>query len=344
MADDQTRSIRLRGVRVHNLKGIDLDLPLDRLVVLTGVSGSGKSSLAFDTLYAEGQRRYIETFSAYTRQFLEKLDKPDADRIDGIPPAIAVGQRGGAAVEPEHGRDGHRDPRLPRPALSPGSARSSASNCGAGRRAGQPGDRRRGRSRRCPSGPATRSPSRSTSAPSRTARRWPPGSARTASCGSGSAARRSRSRRTARLALARERRGRRGRRSPGPGLGVARAAARLDRDGLRQGPRAVPGRRPTPATGPSTTAGGAAAAARDYPEPDPRLFRYNSPLGACPTCEGFGRVIDLDLDRIVPDPSKTLREGAIAPWTTPAYRGLLQDLLDRAAALGIADRRAVSSG
>ncbi len=83
------------GVRVHNLKGIDLDLPLNRLVVLTGVSGSGKSSLAFDTLYAEGQRRYIETFSAYTRQFLEKLDKPEADRIDGIPPAIAVAQRSG---------------------------------------------------------------------------------------------------------------------------------------------------------------------------------------------------------------------------------------------------------
>src|SRR5258708_38834238 len=70
MADDQGRSIRLRGVRVHNLKGFDLDLPLDRLGVLTGVSGSGKSSLAFDTLYAEGQRRYIETFSAYTRQLL----------------------------------------------------------------------------------------------------------------------------------------------------------------------------------------------------------------------------------------------------------------------------------
>src|ERR1700732_845818 len=90
---ENTRTIRLRGVRVHNLKGFDLDLPLDRLVVLTGVSGSGKSSLAFDTLYAEGQRRYIETFSAYPRQFLEKLDKPDADRIDGIPPAIAVSQR-----------------------------------------------------------------------------------------------------------------------------------------------------------------------------------------------------------------------------------------------------------
>jgi excinuclease ABC subunit A len=95
MADDSTRRIRLRGVRVHNLKGVDLDLPLDRLVVFSGISGSGKSSLAFDTLYAEGQRRYVETFSSYTRQFLERLDKPDADSIDGIPPAVAVGQRGG---------------------------------------------------------------------------------------------------------------------------------------------------------------------------------------------------------------------------------------------------------
>src|SRR5690242_11459100 len=91
MADD-TRRVRLRGVRVHNLKNIDLDVPLNRLVALTGLSGSGKSSLAFDTLHAEGQRRYIETFSAYTRQFLERLDKPEADRIDGLPPSIAIGQ------------------------------------------------------------------------------------------------------------------------------------------------------------------------------------------------------------------------------------------------------------
>src|SRR3954470_19516017 len=89
------RLVELRGVRVHNLKGVDLDLPLDRLVVVTGVSGSGKSSLAFDTLYAEGQRRYIETFSADTRRFLERLEKPDADLIDGLPPALAVGQGGG---------------------------------------------------------------------------------------------------------------------------------------------------------------------------------------------------------------------------------------------------------
>src|SRR6202451_4088717 len=82
--------IPLRGVRVHNLQGIDVDIPLRRLTVITGVSGAGKSSLAFDTLYAEGQRRYIESFSAYTRQFLERLEKPAAQRIDGISPAIAV--------------------------------------------------------------------------------------------------------------------------------------------------------------------------------------------------------------------------------------------------------------
>ena len=86
-------TICLRQVRTHNLKGIDLDLPLGKLIVVTGVSGAGKSSLAFDTLYAEGQRRYVETFSAYARQFLEPLDKPDAERIDGIPPAIAVAGR-----------------------------------------------------------------------------------------------------------------------------------------------------------------------------------------------------------------------------------------------------------
>jgi excinuclease ABC subunit A len=86
-------AIHLRGVRVHNLKDVDLDLPLRRLTVFTGVSGSGKSSLAFDTLYAEAQRRYLQSFSAYTRQFLERLDKPDAERLDNLPPAVAVGQR-----------------------------------------------------------------------------------------------------------------------------------------------------------------------------------------------------------------------------------------------------------
>lgn len=89
--------IQLRGVRVHNLKGISVDIPRDRLVVLTGVSGSGKSSLAFDTLYAEGQRRYIESLSAFARQFLDQAERPDVDAIDGLPPTVAIDQRAGSA-------------------------------------------------------------------------------------------------------------------------------------------------------------------------------------------------------------------------------------------------------
>src|SRR5580704_11800424 len=85
--------IRLRGVRQNNLKNIDLDVPLGQLVVVCGLSGSGKSSLAFETLFAEGHRRYIETFSPYARQFLDRMDKPQARSIEGIPPAIAIEQR-----------------------------------------------------------------------------------------------------------------------------------------------------------------------------------------------------------------------------------------------------------
>src|SRR4029079_8401830 len=84
--------IQIRGARQNNLKGFDLDLPLGQLIVVTGPSGSGKSSLAFDTIYAEGQRRYVETFSPYTRQFLDRMDKPRVDEIRGIPPAIAIEQ------------------------------------------------------------------------------------------------------------------------------------------------------------------------------------------------------------------------------------------------------------
>ena len=85
--------IRIRGARTHNLQNVDLDLPRDRLVVVTGLSGSGKSSLAFDTIYAEGQRRYVESLSAYARQFLSMMEKPDVDHIDGLSPAISIEQK-----------------------------------------------------------------------------------------------------------------------------------------------------------------------------------------------------------------------------------------------------------
>jgi ABC-type dipeptide/oligopeptide/nickel transport system ATPase component len=86
-------SIRIRGARTHNLKNVSVDIPRDRLVVITGLSGSGKSSLAFDTLYAEGQRRYVESLSAYARQFLQLMEKPDVDLIEGLSPSIAIEQK-----------------------------------------------------------------------------------------------------------------------------------------------------------------------------------------------------------------------------------------------------------
>src|SRR5437868_3520706 len=85
--------ISIRGARQHNLKDLDLEIPRDRLVVITGVSGSGKSSLAFDTIYAEGQRRYVESLSAYARQFLGQMDKPDVDHIEGLSPAVSIDQK-----------------------------------------------------------------------------------------------------------------------------------------------------------------------------------------------------------------------------------------------------------
>src|SRR5213075_2601513 len=92
-AGSGTRAITIRGAREHNLKNVDLEIPRDKLVVFTGLSGSGKSSLAFDTIYAEGQRRYVETLSAYARQFLDQMERPDVDAIDGLSPSISIEQK-----------------------------------------------------------------------------------------------------------------------------------------------------------------------------------------------------------------------------------------------------------
>ena len=91
---DPARSIRIRGAKEHNLKSVDIDIPRDQLVIITGLSGSGKSSLAFDTIFAEGQRKYMESLSAYARQFLQLMEKPDVDLIEGLSPAISIEQVG----------------------------------------------------------------------------------------------------------------------------------------------------------------------------------------------------------------------------------------------------------
>jgi excinuclease ABC subunit A len=114
---DNSSALVIRGARTHNLKNVDVTLPAGQLIVFTGVSGSGKSSLAFDTIYAEGQRRYVESLSAYARQFLERMEKPDVDRIDGICP---VDRHPPEELGPQSaldGRHGHRDSRLHAAAL-----------------------------------------------------------------------------------------------------------------------------------------------------------------------------------------------------------------------------------
>ncbi len=106
------KQITVRGARQHNLKNINVEIPRDKLTVITGLSGSGKSSLAFDTIYAEGQRRYVESLSAYARQFLDQLEKPDVDSVEGLSPAISIEQKTVSRSPAFDGRNCHRDLRL----------------------------------------------------------------------------------------------------------------------------------------------------------------------------------------------------------------------------------------
>jgi excinuclease ABC subunit A len=331
MSIDPPRAIRLRGVRTHNLKGLDLDLPLHRLIAVTGVSGSGKSSLAFDTIYAEGQRRYVETFSPYARQFLEKLDKPDADRIDGIPPAIAVGQSRGR----QSGRSTVGTISEIHDALALLFARAGeviCRNCG---------------SRVVPATPSTVSKAIDDLPPDTRYEIAFPLDVRPASD---------------REALLRSLRAE----------GFTRVATngqtiRLDESGVSLPEtgsvdvvvdRLVRGRDAPERRLDSIESAFAKGLGRcrilvggeswtfvrgwrcsrcgtEHLEPQPNLFRFNRALGACRVCEGFGRITELDLARVVPDTSKTIRQGAIVPWASPAYRSFLEELLADAKVLDI---------
>jgi excinuclease ABC subunit A len=332
--------ISLRGVEVHNLKGVDLDIPHRQLIVFCGLSGSGKTSLALDTLYAEGQRRYIETFSAYTRQFLQRLERPAAEQIAGIPPAVAVTHKSsnrsnrstvGTVTETNDylrlllakiGRTfcqtcGHEVRRE-----SPQSAAEALAQLPAGTRflvtfeQKSPdlselkslgfvrviaGNRQFNLAEASPASEVLSAPEPLYVVADRLT--------------AGAGVQRVRESLEATF---------------GHGSGKATIFVELsDPPQLDQKPSGQPYSLDGQAWQRLSFSDQMTCdnCGRVYPLPEPRLFSFNSPLGACPECEGFGNVIDIDMDLIVPDPRKSLREGAIAPWNTPAFAHELQELI-----------------
>ncbi len=345
------RQIQIRNVRVNNLQNINLDIPHGQWLAVCGLSGSGKSSLAFDTLYAEGQRRYIESLSPQTRQFLQQLDKPDADRIDGIPPAVAVksyrhnaGPRTtvgttteitdylrllfsrGATVQcptcniPVHTED-------------PQSVAKDIVKLEPGLRL-QVGfevyvETVDSMEREILVGDALRLAKSSGFIKAVI-------DGKTVSLGNHDDEIRNSS--TAPVVLVDRLKTdspeSRIRESLETAFQFGNGQALILFEGHDQGHSqmidGVPWSRRV-----VTKDLVCGKCSRRFPKPEPRLFSFNSPLGACPTCEGFGSVHRFDMDLIVPDDSKTLSDGAIAPWTTPAYEHELNELADLADDYGI---------
>ena len=341
-----TRStISLRGVAVNNLQKIDLDLPHRQLIAFCGVSGSGKTSLALDTLYAEGQRRYIESFSTYTRQFLEQLDKPAADSIEGIPPSIAVTRKnvsrssratvGSATQINEHlqllfARVGEVICHSCGQKVSQDSAESATDKLS-----------------RLPDGTRLMVGFISHRGQQRPTEVWV---ADLVALGYRRIVLENRfvelnaevvpqlaeresinvvlDRLTASSAgMTRLRDSLEAAQEAGRGTSLvwidASEPAELPKDfGKQMEIEGQPWLRKR-----FSQFFRCETCRIDYPTPEPQLLNFNNPLGACPACEGFGNVIDIDMGRVVPDPNKSLREGAIAPWNTPAYEHELKELL-----------------
>ena len=355
-------NIELRGVRVHNLKDVDLDIPHGELIVFCGVSGSGKTSLALDTLYAEGQRRYIESFSAYTRQFLERLEKPSADRIDGIPPAIAVTRKNttassratvGTATEIVdflrllYSRIG----KVTCEGCSRIVERESPETVSA-------------MLERLPEGSRfmvafqlTVPEELSLVDLANSLRedgfvRWIVGD-KTLTTDEPSFAELEAASvdhafvvvdrlSAGRTAPARVRESLETAMEKGAGACCLFLPDEADLVGSLFDQTSVAKSCPTAAIdGRSWVRIGFSDTRRcedcdrEYPRMEPRLFSFNSPLGACPECEGFGNVMDIDMELIVPNPGKSISEGAIVPWNTPAYKSELKEFLRVATELDI---------
>src|SRR5271170_1087728 len=353
-----TETIIVRGARVHNLKNIDFEIPHNSLTVVTGVSGSGKSSLAFDTIYAEGQRRYVESLSAYARQFLERIEKPDADVIDGIAPAVAIRQKNST--------------RNPRSTVGTATeiydylrllfarvGRTYCLQCGqevkkdtvdevaeAVLRLGE-GTRLhvlfplQSAAPQAANGPDPRAAvkRKSKKKPKADANRLPSDQLK------------------ARLLDLRTRGFNRLYQNgqifefstPESLLNinfaepvfvlVDRLVVSLDSRARIVDAVEISYRESCEVIFETAAREGQSSEQLRfsqrfecktcnirYQEPEPRLFSFNNPYGACPRCQGFGNTIDFDLDLVIPDKSLALSQGAIEPWTKPKYRSLLTDL------------------
>jgi excinuclease ABC subunit A len=303
--------IHIVGARHNNLKNVDVRIPLNAMTVITGVSGSGKSSLAFDVLYAEGQRRYVESFSAYTRQFLDRMDKPDVERIEGILPAIAISQ--GNSVKTSRSTVGTMTELHDHLKLL--FAKISVLQC---RQCGEPVRRETAESvcsalLHRPEGTRVLV-TFSVAVPEG----LPWAEVRAGLVASG----------FRRLLIGDEvREAEEVEERPEALVVIAdRLSVRSDQrrrvtDSLEQAFRYGKGRLTLcfpddQRREPYSDRLECARCAIVYREPTPNLFSFNSPLGACDGCRGFGRVIDVDLELVIPDPRKTLADGAIKPWST----------------------------
>src|ERR1051326_1318344 len=341
--------IRLRGVRHNNLKNFDLDLPVHQLIVITGLSGSGKSSLAFDTLFAEGQRRYIETFSPYARQFFDRMDKPQVDSIEGIPPAIAIEQRN--SVRTTRSTVGTMTEICDyMKMLWPHLAQLHCRQCGQAVRKDSP--QAVWESIQC-SVFSVQSPevivtfelplSEKLSVKESLALVAKQGYQRLLLDGQ-----------ILRLdeapALVTHHS------SPVASLTVIQDRLRLTAANrprfveaceqayhFGKGKLAVHTLAPSPSNSQLSTLDSQLFSNRlhcarcdlEYREPSPALFSFNHPLGACPTCRGFGRVISIDYDLALPDRSKTLAGGVVKPWQTGQGADCQKDLLRACRHFGI---------
>jgi excinuclease ABC subunit A len=315
--------IRIRGARVHNLKDISLSIPHNQLTVITGVSGSGKSSLAFDTIYAEGQRRYVESLSAYARQFLERMEKPEVDEIDGIAPAIAIRQKNTS--------------RNPRSTVATSTecydflrllfarvGETFCPNCG------------------------TRVKKDSVDEVAARLLDLPQGSRWYAlfACGEHTGAQ---ALRDHLFELRKEGFNRLFQNGKIFEFSTPESLLDIDFskpvfvlvDRIAIGPDLHQRLVDTieicyrqagevifePASGGERLVFNekfqCKTCGTEFNQPEPILFSFNSPFGACPRCQGFGNTIDFDLDRVIPDPTLSLDEGAVDPWTKPKYRSWL---------------------